>query len=156
MKRTVEKVLSIISVALTGIAVLLSFLFLSAYKTFNSDKGLLEEFEMSLRSDQTLSPEQADLILSMVDVIETFNWFIIVILLISLITTIVGITFIWNNKKPKLAGAMFFIGGLFAVIFSPTSILLYIAGILCFVRKPTQQGEQKFVKDDYGETMRPL
>ena len=156
MKRTGEKVLAIISAVFTGISVLLSFMFLSAFKTFNSDAVLRKEFKTDLLSNQGFSAEEADLFMSAINFIEGFSWFIIAVLLISLITTIVGIIFIWNNKNPKLAGAMFIIGGLFALILSLTSILLYIAGILCFTRKTPMQSDQTFVEENYDGTMRPL
>lgn len=156
MKRTAEKVLAIISAVFTGISVFLSFMFLSVFKTFNSDAALRQDFETELLSSQEISAEQAAVIMSMVDTIEGFSWFIIAVLLISLITTIVGIIFIWNNKNPKLAGAMLIIGGLFAFVLSPTSILLYIAGILCFTRKSPIQSDQTFVEENYDGTMRPL
>ena len=78
-------------------------------------------------------------------------WLIIIGLIISLILTIIGIVNIWKNKNPKLAGTMFIIAGLSAGILSLTSILLYIAGILCFTKKPPLTNEPQFVDDNMME-----
>ena len=61
-----------------------------------------------------------------------------------------------NNKNPKLAGIMFILAGLFAFVLSLTSILLYIAGILCFTRKAPLTDETTFVENQYDDTLRPL
>ena len=83
-------------------------------------------------------------------------WLIIIGLIISLVLTIIGIVNIWNNKNPKLAGIMFIIAGVFGGILSLPSILLYIAGILCFTKKPPLTDEPQFMDDQYDGTMRPL
>jgi len=156
MKRTAEKVLAIISAVFTGISIILSFMFVSLFKTFNSDEAIRLDLKAELVGNQGFTNEEANMVMSMIDGIESFSWGIIVLLFISLIATIVGIVFIWNDKNPKLAGAMFIIGGLFTFVLSLTSILLYIAGILSFTRKPPLQSKSDTIEDGYGGTMRPL
>lgn len=157
MKRTAERVMSIVSAVFTGLVIILGFMGLSALKMMLADEALLLEFkEGMLSTDSSITTEDVDVIMSGLGVLEGFSLFLIILLVVSLITTIIGIIFIWNNKKPKLAGIMFIIGGLFAYIISPTSILLYITAILCFTRKPPLREEPTFVDSPYTNEMRPL
>ena len=156
MKRTAEKALSIISAVFTTISIILSIIGLFFWKAFTSDPVLRREAEMELLADPTLAPGDVEAIFLILDFMEGFGWFIVVVFMISLIMNIIGIVNIWNNKNPKLAGIMFIIGGLLAGILSLTSILLYIAGILCFTRKPPLTNDPTFVEQNYDGTMRPL
>ena len=135
MKRTAEKVLSIISAVFTLLSIIGGFAFAAFMKAVLSDGTLRSDMESEFLADPTLGAEDVDMIFGMFDMFADFTWLYVIVLVISLIATIVGIIFIWNNKNPKLAGAMFILAGLFAFVLSPTSILLYIAGILCFTRK---------------------
>lgn len=159
MKRTAEKALSIISAVFTVISIIFGFISLSFVKMMNADQAFRLEMETELLSTPDLSAEEAQLILSFIDLFEGFIWIILVMLIISLIATIIGIIFIWNNKNPKLAGVMFIIAGLLVFLFSPTSIMLYIAAILCFTKKPPytpEQLETPFYGNAPDDSMRPL
>ncbi|AMQ04922.1 DUF4064 domain-containing protein [Sporosarcina psychrophila] len=157
MSRTAEKVLSILSVVLTAIGVFVSFAALALFNYLKSDTLIKEEFEAEiLLADPTLTPDQIEIIYGVFGIVGGFMWLIIISLIVSLILTVIGIVNIWNNKNPKLAGIMFIIAGLTAGIISLTSILLYIAGILCFTKKPPLTQESQVVDDKYDGTMRPL
>lgn len=156
MKRTPEKVLSIISLVFTVFSIIGSFFMVAFSKAFSS--GILaDEMEMELYADPTLTAEEVEMSMWIIEALEGFSWFIVAVLVISLIATIVGMVFMWNDKNPKLAGIMFMIAGLFAFIISPTAIMLYIAGILCFTRKPPlTMDDQSFASENYDDSMRPL
>ena len=157
MSRTAEKVLSIIAAAFTGIGIIFSFLGLSFLNFFKNDPTIRMDMEMEFLSDPTMTGADIDLIFQLFDFLAGFSWVIIIGLIFSLVLTIVGISGIWNNKNPKLAGTMFIIGGLLAGILSLSSILLYIAGILCFTRKPQLTDDELVFEDNnYDGTMRPL
>ncbi len=156
MSRTAEKVLSIISAAFTAITIVMSFVGLAFWKNLTSDPAWRREVEMELLADPEFTPGDVEFIFSLLNFFEGFYWFIIIALIISFILTIVGIVNIWNNKKPKLAGIMFIVAGLFAGILTLTSILLYIAGVLCFTRKPPLSNDRAFTEENYDGTMRPL
>lgn len=156
MKRTAEKVLSIISLVFTVLGIIGSF-FMVGFMKLVTGGALGEELEMELFNDPNLTPEDIEATLWAFDFLEGFSWFFVVVLIISLIATIVGIVFMWKEKNAKLAGIMFIVAGLFAFIISPTSIMLYIAAILCFTRKPPLDGgNQSFVEENYDDSMRPL
>ena len=74
-----------------------------------------------------------------IDLFGLFGWGFIILLVISLVLNIIGIVSVNKNKKPKNAGILFIVAGLFAGVLSLTSILLYVAAIMCFVRKPPIQ-----------------
>ncbi|CAM3219552.1 DUF4064 domain-containing protein [Filibacter tadaridae] len=156
MNRTAEKVLSIISAVFTVIGVILSFITMAFLNYIKSDPAVRSEIEAELLTDPAFKPGDMEIVFGIFDALGGFMWLIIIALIISLILTIVGIVSIWNNKNPKLAGTMFIIGGLLAGILSLTSILLYIAGILCFTKKPPLQDKTIYTDDQQEGTMRPL
>ncbi|KAA0948441.1 DUF4064 domain-containing protein [Sporosarcina sp. ANT_H38] len=157
MSRTAEKILSIFSVVLTTIGVMISFASLALVTYLKSDPLIQKEFEVEmLLIDPTLTPEHIDMFYGAFDIIGGVIWFIIISLIVSLILTIIGMVNIWKNKNPKLAGIMFIIAGLTAGILTLSSILLYIAAILCFTKKASLTHETQFVDDKYDGTMRPL
>lgn len=156
MKRTAEKTLSIISVVLMVIGLLMSFGFKSFLTYMNTDPLVQEEIELALLSDPTFTPADVDMILSIFTFMSGIMWVVIIGLLLALVLTIVGIVSIWNSANPKLAGIMFIIAGLLAGFLSLPSILLYIAGILCFTRKPQKHDDVQFGEEQYDGTMRPL
>ena len=157
MKRTAEKVLSIISAVLTGIGVAFSFATMAILNYWKSEPTFLQDFESEMMAfDPTLTSADMEIFYTSFDIIANFIWFIIIGLIISLILVIIGIINIWNNKNPKLAGILFIIAGLLGGILSLTSILLYIAGILCLTRKSRITDQPQFIDDTYDGTMRPL
>ncbi|MEK5036846.1 DUF4064 domain-containing protein [Sporosarcina sp. FSL K6-3457] len=156
MKRTAEKSLSIVSLVLSIIGIILSVILVSFFNLVKSDPQFQNEFEQGILSDPTLGPEDLEIINMVLGLFGGTMWFIIIGLIISVIMTIVGIVKIWNNNNPKLAGIMFIIAGVLAGVISLPSILLYIAGILCFTRKPPMTDKPQFTDDQYDGTMRPL
>lgn len=159
MNRTAERILSVTSAVFTLISLIFGFLSLSIVKMMNADESFRAEMEAELFENPALTGEEVELVLSLFNFLEGFIWIIVMALVFSFITTIIGIVFIWNSKNPKLAGIFFILAGLFAFIFTPTSIMLYIAAILCFTKKPPQSMDSE-VTPFYGnaseDSMRPL
>lgn len=157
MKRTAEKTLGIISAIFTLLGIVGSFAFSAIMKLAMSDSESLGKFEADLYADPQLTPEDVDIILSLVGTMEKFGTVSGVLLIISLVLTIIGLVAIWNSKNATLAGVMFIIAGLFAFVISPTSIMLYIAGILCFTRKsPPMSTDHDVDRASEYEPMRPI
>ncbi len=157
MKRTAEKSLSIIGAVLSLLGIIMGFMGMGLINYLKSEPMFREEFEAEmLVTNPTLSPEDLEIFNTLFDFFGGTMWFIIIGLIISLILTIIGIVNIWNDKNPKLAGTMFIIAGLLAGFISLPSILLYIAGILCFTRKPLFTDKTQFEDEKYDGTMRPL
>lgn len=157
MKRTAERVLSIIGAAFTGISVVLGIAFMSFLNVVKSDQMAQGDFEKEMLSiDPTMTPEDLDVFLSVMDFMGGMMWLLIMGLIISLVLSIIGIVKVWNNSNPKLAGILFIISGVLGGILSLASILLYIAAILCFVRKAPIAEDTHFLNDQYDDTMRPL
>lgn len=156
MKRTAEKVLAIISAAFTAIGIISSLIGLAFLKAFTADSFMMADFEAELLADPSFGAEEMDVFYWMLDLIVGFSWFFIIALIISLLLIIVGIVNVWNNKNPKLAGILFIIAGLFGGILTLTSILLYIAGILCLTKKSPLVDENPYSTEPYDGSMRPL
>lgn len=157
MKRTAEKVLAIISAVLTVIGVILSFATLAFLNFIKSDPAFQDDFRTEiLLFDPTLNPADIEIVFTVFNFMGSFMWLVIIGLIISLILIVIGLVNIWNNKNPKLAGILFIIAGLLGGILNLTSILLYIAGILCITKKPPFTQEPQFVDDLNKGAMRPL
>lgn len=157
MKRTAEKVLAIISAVLTVIGVILSFATLAFLNFIKSDPAFQDDFRTEiLLFDPTLNPADIEIVFTVFNFMGSFMWLVIIGLIISLILIVIGLVNIWNNKNPKLAGILFIIAGLMGGILNLTSILLYIAGILCITKKPPFTQEPQFVDDQNKGAMRPL
>ena len=159
MNRTAEKVLGIIGLVFTVFGVIASIFGAVIFNMFSNNPDFRTEMEMEFYSDPSMTPADIDMFFKVIDGLGGFLWVGIVFLVISLVLTIIGLIKIWNNKNPKLAGIMFILGGLTGGILSLTSILLYIAGILCLTKKPkTTYPEEQIITDTPPEDsgMRPL
>ncbi|WOV83968.1 DUF4064 domain-containing protein [Sporosarcina jeotgali] len=159
MNRTAEKVLGIIGLVFTALGVIASIFGAVLFSMFSSNPDFRTEMEMEFYSDPTMTPADIDIIFNIFDGIGGFIWLGVIFLVISLVLTIIGLVNIWKNKNPKLAGIMFILGGLTGGILSLTSILLYIAGILCLTKKQTTvYQDDQIITDTPPEDggMRPL
>lgn len=153
MSRTGEIVLGVISAIFTVLAIILVSIFVANGSAAFQDEAFNAEIQQEILNDPTLTGQDAEMVAQVFDVLPNaftaLGWGFVIVLVISLVLNIIGIVAITKNKKPKLAGIMFILAGLFAGIISLTSILLYIAAIMCFVRKPPVQfAEQEYHSSD--------
>lgn len=144
ISRTAERVLSIIAAILSALGVVGIVLIGSVFRMAMNDPLVYSEMEAEMLRDGTLTAADVEMVFSLFESLMSFVWVILVVAIIGLILNIVGIVQIWNNKNPKLAGTLFIIAGLLAGILSLASILLYIAGIMCFTKKPPLAPEAEY------------
>ena len=148
MSRTGELALGIVSAVFTFLGTILTVIFLIGGSSVFTDEAFIAEFEQEIYNDPTLSEIEAqetiDIMGVFFEMFTVLGWLTVAALVISLVLNIIGVVSVSKNKKPKLAGIMFIIAGLFAGILSLTSILLYIAAIMCFVRKPPVSPEEEY------------
>ncbi|MFS0691000.1 DUF4064 domain-containing protein [Sporosarcina sp. 179-K 8C2 HS] len=157
MNRTAEKALSIIAAVLTAIGVVFGFLVMAVVNLIKNDPSFKQDFEADMMADPSLTQADIDAILTLFNIMGGFFWLLIIGLIISLVLNIIGIVNIWKNKNAKLAGIMFIIAGVLGGILSLSSILLYVAAILCFTKKPTLQDDLQYADRSYdSDGMRPL
>lgn len=125
-------------------------------KLMKNDPTFKQDFERDMLADPAMTPADLDAIYTVFNVMGGFFWMIIIGMIISIVLNIIGIINIWNNKNAKLAGIMFIIAGVLGGILSLPSILLYVAAILCFTKKPQLQDDLQFTDQYDGDGMRPL
>ncbi|MCM3357602.1 MULTISPECIES: DUF4064 domain-containing protein [unclassified Psychrobacillus] len=151
ISRTGEVVLGIIGAVFNVIAIILVSLLVINGSTALQDEEFSTIMEQEMLNDPQLTAEEAEQALGFVEVfVDLFGvigWAAVVAFVISLIFNILGIVFVSKNKKPKLAGIMFILGGIFAGIISLTSIILYVAAIMCFVRKSPVKFEDEYTTE---------
>lgn len=122
-----------------------------------NDPTIKSDFERDMLTDPTMTQADLDAIYSIFTFMGGFIWLIIIGLIISVVLTIIGTVNIWNNKNAKLAGIMFIIAGVLGGLLSLSSILLYIAAILCFTKKLPLQDDSYVSDQSSGDgMMRPL
>jgi len=91
------------------------------------------------------------------DVFGVLGWVLVGALLLSVILSIIGVVKVSKNKSPKTAGILFIVAGLLSGILLLAPILLYIAAIMCFVRKtPDHLKEDPFYQNDVQSTNQHL
>lgn len=140
MKRTVEIVLGVIGVVLSGIMSLFGFTLISAANSEEINTLLFEEFN----NDPMFTIEDVEMIIGALPVM---GWILVAAAVSGVVFGLIGVFSVRGNRKPKLAGAMFIIGAVLVGIltigfgFIP-ALLLLIAGIMCFARKPKVQPDE--------------
>ena len=136
INRTAERVLAIIAAILLTLSVVGTTLLGIVWNMASEDPTFMDEFRQQMMNEGVLNGEEMDMFVSFMGSFSIIIWFFVTVALIGLILNIIGLVQIWNNKSPKTAGTLFIIAGLFAGFLTLPSILLYIAGILCFTKKP--------------------
>lgn len=136
INRTAERVLSIIAVIFNGISILAGIFIAFLFNLVKSDPAAMDEMKYSMVKDGVLTMDEIDMFMDLFSSFTVLIWVGIIIAFIGLVLNIIGIVKIWNNSGPKAAGILFIISGILSGILSLPSILLYIAAILCFTKKP--------------------
>lgn len=137
MKRTGEKVLSIIADVLNVLSVGFLILMLISSNKLLEDPLFKSEIESSMYDSSLTDTEIQQGFVFLDDFflfMTSIGWIFVVLGIVSIILGIVGA--IKVNENPKLAGILFIIAGVLSGIISIPGILLIIAAIMCFVRKP--------------------
>lgn len=137
MSRTAERVLGILGIVFTAISIAGGIFGAVVFQMLNTNADFRQELEMEFYSDPTMTQGDIDMIFNVFNAFGGFLWLLVIFCIISLVLNIIALIKIWNNKNPKLAGILFIIAGLTGGILTLTSILLYIAGIMCLTRKET-------------------
>lgn len=149
VNRAGEKVLGVIGLVFNILAIIL-FVYLITTLSNEQNKAEFERYmEEEVANDPTLA-EVGDpqmIVDTIVTSFSVFSWVIVGLLVISSIFAILSLVNLGKNRSAKLAGAFFIIAGLFAFVLSPTSILFYIAAIMCFVRRPSAK-DRDVLRDD--------
>ncbi len=133
MKRTGEFSLGLIGTIISALMTVFGLFFMSLMKT----DEVMEMVEDSITSDPLVNPDEVNMLIQFM---MGFGWVFIIASLLGIIFGIIGVFNIKGDKKPKLAGWMYIIGGVLIGVltiglgFVP-AILFLIAGIMCLVRK---------------------
>ncbi|MGX9136262.1 DUF4064 domain-containing protein [Rummeliibacillus sp. JY-2-4R] len=146
MKRTVEVVFGIIGSLFNVIAIAFLGIMLAGMSQLKNNTQIQDELVTQFENEFSKDPQFQEVDVqsfsdSMMSVINSFGplgWFINICFIISFVLGIIAMVSVVRakEKKANFAGAMFIVAGVLAGILSPTSIIYYIAAIICFVRKP--------------------
>lgn len=140
IKRTGEKALGIIGSIFNVIGIILSIIVITSLSGFEGSQMQMQ-MEEELRNDPNITnPQDAEMAVdtfnALVAGFDVIGWVVVILLAISTVFAILAITKLKSFDKASTAGIFFILAGIFAGILSLTSILFYIAAIMCFVRKP--------------------
>ncbi|WP_185959540.1 DUF4064 domain-containing protein [Planococcus salinarum] len=152
ISRTGERVLGIIGIVFNVIGIILLAWLITSIDNLEGTSEF-EQFQQEMMNDPAFegSPEEAQMVMEFVmDSVGIFGWAIVALLVLSTIFAIVALINLKKTRSAQLAGIFFILAGLMAGVLSLTSILFYIAAIMCFVRKPPMREEDRYRKDDSG------
>lgn len=151
VNRAGEKVLGIIGIVFNILAIALIGFGMASYSSVQGTPEFQQYIEDEIMADPAFSnPEEAQMVIDMMS--SSFNivgWVLIALLALSTIFAIVALINLRKRGKASMAGVFFILAGLFAGLLSLTSILFYIAAIMCFVRKPRASNNQNLRDDDF-------
>lgn len=136
VSRGAEKALGIIGIVFNLIVIVSTILLISNSGSFQNSPQF-QQFEEEIRNNPSFSnPQDAQAAIdAFVASFGAVGWTLVALLAISTLFAILALLNLRKDKNAKLAGAFFIIAGLFAGVLSLTSILFYIAAIMCFVRR---------------------
>lgn len=152
INRTGERVLGIIGIVFNVIGIILLAWLITSIDNLEGTAGF-EQFEQEILNDPAFegSPEEAQMVVEFImGSLEVVGWVTVVILSLSTIFAIVALINLKKTRNVQLAGIFFILAGVLAGVLSMTSILFYIAAIMCFVRKPPMREDEMYRKDDSG------
>lgn len=140
LSRTGEKVLGIIGTIFNVIGIILAIVLITSLSGFEGSE-MHNQMEQDLRNDPTLTnPQDAEMAVdafnAFVAGFDVVGWVLIILLAISTVFAVLAMAKLKSVDSASTAGIFFILAGVFAGILSLTSILFYIAAIMCFVRKP--------------------
>lgn len=148
MKRTAEIVLGIIGTFFNVIGIAFIGVMIRGISEVKNNEQFQDEIVKEFKSQQSNDPQLQDIDVQIftdgmekiINFSGVFGWLIIACFIISLIIGVVATVKVAKvkDKKANFAGSMFLIAGVLAGILSLTSIIYYIAAIVCFVRKPKE------------------
>lgn len=150
ISRTGERILGIIGIVFNVISIILLAWLITSLSGLEGTQEF-EEFQQDIMNDPAFegSPEEAQMVVDVVmDSAGVFGWAMVALLVLSTILAIVALINLKKTRSAKLAGIFFILAGLLAGVLSLTSILFYIAAIMCFVRKPPMRDNELHRKDD--------
>lgn len=150
ISRTGERVLGIIGIVFNVIGIILLAWLITSLDNLEGTAEF-EQFQQEIMNDPAFegSPEEAQMVVEFImSSVGVFGWVGVAILVLSTIFAIVALMNLKKTRSAQLAGIFFILAGLLAGVLSLTSILFYIAAIMCFVRKPPMREDAMYRKDD--------
>lgn len=146
IKRTGEKVLGIIGTIFNVLGIILAIIMITSLSGFEGSE-MQQQMEQEILNDPTLTNQgdaemAIDALNAFIQGFDVLGWVFVVLLVISTIFAILAITKLKSVGSASTAGIFFILAGIFAGILSLTSILFYIAAIMCFVRKPPMREDE--------------
>lgn len=134
LNRTIEKVLALIASILNVFGIASTGIILFSIDNLMNSNYVQEKAQQNVNEGISMAQLQ-----NIFDLFGSLGWLIIIVLLISLILGTAGM--IKLRTDAKFAGILFIGAGIFACIISLSSVLFYVAAILCFTRHKNQPQE---------------
>lgn len=138
VSRAGEKTLGIIGVVFNVLTIALLIFAILGLGNIENDPEFRQMLEEQIVADPTIGDigDTQALIDGLLTSFDVVAWTLVALLVLSTILALFAIARLGHNRKPKVAGVLFIVAGVFAGLMSLTSILFYIAAIMCLVRKP--------------------
>ncbi len=137
ISRSGEKILGVIGIVFNLLTIALIVFSIFSLGNVENDPEFRQFLEEQIMADPGMT-EMGDvegLVDTLLTSFDVIMWVLVGLLAISTIFAILAIGRLGKNGNPNMGGVFFIVAGLFAGLLSLTSILFYVAALMCFVRK---------------------
>lgn len=143
MRRTGEKVLSIISMIVYTFTALIAVLMNNV--VIDNEENIQKVIQTVKDKNPNATMEEVNF---SIDFLSTYVWLMIITSILAMGLGIVALILLHKYQRAKVAGTLFLVMGILGIILTiPLGLLsgplFIIAGIMCLVRKPKQETELK-------------
>lgn len=149
ISRSGEKILGIIGIVFNLLAIGLIVFSIFSLGNVENDPEFRQFLEEQIMADPGMSDmgDIEGLVDGLLTSFDVVMWVLVGLLGISTIFAILAIGRLGKSGNPNMGGVFFIVAGLFAGLLSLTSILFYVAALMCFVRKG-RNGSDNNLRDD--------
>lgn len=137
ISRSGEKILGVIGIVFNLLTIALIVFSIFSLGNVENDPEFRQFLEEQIMADPNMSDmgDVQGLVDGLLTSFDVIMWVLVGLLAISTIFALLAVGRLGKKGNANMAGVFFIVAGLFAGLLSLTSILFYVAALMCFVRK---------------------
>lgn len=150
ISRSGEKILGVIGIVFNLLAIALIVFSIFSLGNVENDPEFRQFLEEQIMADPNMTDvgDVQGLVDGLLTSFDVIMWVLVGLLAISTIFALLAVGRLGKKGNANMAGVFFIVAGLFAGLLSLTSILFYIAALMCFVRKGRNDNENSLQDDE--------
>ncbi len=137
ISRSGEKILGVIGIVFNLLIIALIVFSIFSLGNVENDPEFRQFIEEQIMADPDMSDmgDVQGLVDGLLTSFDVIMWVLVGLLVVSTIFALLAVGRLGKKGNANMAGVFFIVAGLFAGLLSLTSILFYVAALMCFVRK---------------------